>query len=53
MRVSFGDFDDTRIYEARFDFNLLQEWTRVETGPKKGDIERKPASILFSQQNVN
>lgn len=32
IRVSFGEIDDTRIYEARFDFNLLQEWIRVETG---------------------
>src|SRR5262249_24832017 len=49
MRVSFGESDHTKIYEARFDFNLLQEWIRVETGPKRGDVERKPAAVLFSQ----
>jgi hypothetical protein len=53
MRVSFGDFHNAKIYEARFDFNLLQQWIRVETGLKEGDIERKPASILISPQIIN
>jgi hypothetical protein len=50
VRVAFGEFDHAKLYEARFDFNLLQEWIRVETDPKKGDLGRKPESVLVSQK---
>jgi hypothetical protein len=53
MRVSFGEFDNTKIYEARFDFNLLQEWIPVETRPTRGDMERESASVLSSRRNTN
>jgi hypothetical protein len=53
MRVSFGEIGHTEIYEARFDFNLLQEWIRVETDPQKGDRERRPASVLSSWGKMN
>ncbi len=53
IRVSFGEFDHPRIYEARFDFDLLQEWIRVEAGSKKGDVEIEPASVVSFQKNMN
>jgi hypothetical protein len=48
IRVSFGESDHPKIYEARFDFDLLQEWIRVETCSKNGGIERESESVLSS-----
>jgi hypothetical protein len=53
IRVSFGKFDHPKIYEARFDFGLLQEWIRVETESRRGNTERESASILSSRENRN